>query len=100
MPWACLARRVVKGMAIARTPDWCTLEELSEGQRRSAMTRLQVLVPHLHEGVPVTRVAAAAGVPLRTMRRWLGGVPRPRVAPGWRGHLARIGRCAGFRRIW
>ncbi|MFE5837271.1 helix-turn-helix domain-containing protein [Arthrobacter sp. NPDC056493] len=51
------------------------------------MTRLEVLAPHLHEGVPVTRAAAAAGVPLRTARRWLsayrarglaGLVPAPR----------------------
>ncbi|WP_395405588.1 helix-turn-helix domain-containing protein (plasmid) [Arthrobacter sp. UC242_113] len=35
------------------------------------MTRWEVLAPHLHEGVPVARAAAAAGVPLRTARRWL-----------------------------
>lgn len=57
--------------AISRTQDRRTLTELSEGQRRRAMTRLEVLAPHLHEGVPVTRAAAAAGVPLRTARRWL-----------------------------
>jgi putative transposase len=33
--------------------------------------RLTVLGPHLHEGVPLTRAAADAGVPARTARRWL-----------------------------
>lgn len=47
------------------------LVELSEGQRERAMSRLQVLLPHLDDGVPVTRAASAAGVPLRTARRWL-----------------------------
>lgn len=33
--------------------------------------RLAVLEPHVHQGVPLTRAAAAAGVPLRTAQRWL-----------------------------
>jgi len=36
-----------------------------------AMRRFQVLRPHLHDGVPLTRAAAEAGVPLRTAQRWL-----------------------------
>jgi putative transposase len=38
-----------------------------------ACQRLAVLEPHVHEGVPLTRAAAAAGVPLRTAQRWLAG---------------------------
>ena len=36
-----------------------------------ASERLAVLRPHLQDGVPLTRVAAEAGVPVRTLRRWL-----------------------------
>ena len=38
-----------------------------------ASRRLAVLEPHVHDGVPLTRAAAAAGVPLRTAQRWLAG---------------------------
>lgn len=44
---------------------------LSEQQRMQAMARFAVLRPHLEEGVPLTRAAAAAGIPLRTAQRWL-----------------------------
>lgn len=36
-----------------------------------AMRRFQVLLPHLHDGVPLARAAAEADVPLRTAQRWL-----------------------------
>ena len=39
------------------------MAQLSEAQRRQAMTRWDVLRPFLSEGVPLTRAAAAAGVP-------------------------------------
>jgi putative transposase len=41
--------------------------------RRSAPSRWRftLLKPHLEDGVPLVRVAAAAGVPLRTAQRWL-----------------------------
>ncbi|WP_371917538.1 helix-turn-helix domain-containing protein, partial [Pseudomonas sp. GP01-A1] len=35
------------------------------------MARFAVLRPTLEEGVPLTRAAADADVPLRTARRWL-----------------------------
>ena len=35
------------------------------------MRRFQVLLPHLHDGVPLARAAAQADVPLRTAQRWL-----------------------------
>lgn len=44
---------------------------INEHRRERAMTRFVVLRPHLEEGVPLTRAAAAAGVPLRTVQRWL-----------------------------
>ena len=33
--------------------------------------RMAVLRPHLIDGVPLTRVAADAGIPIRTARRWI-----------------------------
>lgn len=33
--------------------------------------RMAVLGPHIYDGVPLTRVAEQAGIPLRTARRWL-----------------------------
>ena len=36
-----------------------------------AERRMQVLGPHVFDAVPLTRAAAAAGVPVRTAERWL-----------------------------
>lgn len=36
-----------------------------------AAKRMAVLRPHLVDGVPLTRVAADAGIPIRTARRWI-----------------------------
>ncbi|WP_394648009.1 helix-turn-helix domain-containing protein [uncultured Sphingomonas sp.] len=33
--------------------------------------RMAVLRPHLIDGVPLARVAADAGIPIRTVRRWI-----------------------------
>jgi putative transposase len=44
---------------------------LSEQQRQQAMVRFVVLRPYLEEGVPLTRAAAEADIPLRTTQRWL-----------------------------
>ena len=44
---------------------------LDEQRRGQAMDRLAVLQPHLEAGVPLTRAAAHAGVPVRTAERWL-----------------------------
>ncbi|GGM09474.1 Mu transposase C-terminal domain-containing protein [Nakamurella endophytica] len=52
-----------------------------------AERRLAVLGPHLYEGVPLTRAAAAAGVPLRTAQRWLAG-----YQAGGAAALSRAGR--------
>lgn len=48
--------------------------------------RMAALQPHLIDGVPLTRVAADAGIPIRTARRWIAryradgpaGLARPR----------------------
>ena len=53
------------------------LAALTDGQRESAMARFAVLRPHLEQEVPLARVAADAGVALRTVQRWLA---RYRVA--------------------
>lgn len=39
--------------------------------RTEAITRFEVLRPHLEDNVPLARAAEAAGVPIRTARRWL-----------------------------
>ncbi len=44
---------------------------LDEQRRAEAMTRFAVLQPHLEEGVPLTRAAGEAGIPVRTVERWL-----------------------------
>ncbi|MGH2796360.1 MAG: helix-turn-helix domain-containing protein, partial [Thermoleophilaceae bacterium] len=47
------------------------MSELSEQQRARALARHTTLRPHLENGVPLARAAAAAAVPLRTAERWL-----------------------------
>ena len=71
------------------------LAALSGDRRHEAMACLAVLRPALEEDVPLARVAAAAGVPLRTAQRWLARYRRDGV-PG----LARPTRSdAGRRRL-
>lgn len=48
-----------------------SLAALSAGQREKAMTRFELLKPHLEEGVPLPQVASDAGIALRTAKRWL-----------------------------
>jgi putative transposase len=47
------------------------LAACTEEARRQAMARLAVLRPHIHDGVPLAEVAREAGVPLRSVQRWL-----------------------------
>lgn len=54
--------------------------ELAEDQRRKVMARFAVLRPTLEEGVPLTRAAAEADVPLRTAQRWLARFRRDGLA--------------------
>lgn len=44
--------------------------ELSEARQRCALDRYDKLRPHLEHDVPLKRVAAESGVPLRTAQRW------------------------------
>lgn len=71
------------------------LTGLTDADRRQAMGRFQVLRPHLDDEVPLTRVAAQAGVPLRTAQQWLhryrtsgvaGLAPARRRSTGRRTH--------------
>ena len=43
----------------------------TEEERHEAMGRFAVLRPHLHDGVPLPAAARDAGVPLRSVPRWL-----------------------------
>jgi putative transposase len=43
----------------------------TDAQRQQARRRYEILRPHLDEGVPLSRAAAQAGVPLSTAQRWL-----------------------------
>jgi putative transposase len=47
------------------------LAAFTEAQRQQAMARFAVLRSHLHEGIPLSAVARIAGVPLRSVQRWL-----------------------------
>jgi putative transposase len=47
------------------------LAGLTGPRRRRAFDRYRKLRPHLEEAVPLTRVAAEAGLPLRTAQRWV-----------------------------
>lgn len=42
------------------------LAEVGEAKRGRALERFAVLRPHLEQGVPLTRAARDAGVPVRT----------------------------------
>ncbi len=47
------------------------LAACTEAQRQQAMARFTVLRSHLEEGIPLAQVAHEAGVPLRSVQRWL-----------------------------
>jgi putative transposase len=47
------------------------LAACTEAQRQQAMARFAVLRPHLDEGVLLSEAARDAGVPLRSVQRWL-----------------------------
>jgi putative transposase len=64
-----------------------------EEQHRQAMDRFAALRPALEDGVPLTRAAADAGIPLRTAQRWLTRYRRHGLAG-----LARVARSDTGRR--
>jgi putative transposase len=43
----------------------------TEEERQEAMRRFAVLRPHLNDGLPLPEAARDAGVPLRSVQRWL-----------------------------
>jgi len=47
------------------------LTTLTEAERAAALARFHQLEPFLEEGIPLTHLAATAGIPLRTARRWV-----------------------------
>ena len=47
------------------------LAAYTEAERHEAMRRFAVLRPHLNDGVPLPEAARDAGVPLRSVQRWL-----------------------------
>jgi len=47
------------------------LATFTEEEHQEAMRRFAVLQPHLNAGVPLSEAARAAGVPLRSVQRWL-----------------------------
>ncbi len=47
------------------------LAALAEAERARALERFHILEPFLEHGVPLPRIAAARGIPLRTLRRWV-----------------------------
>ena len=52
---------------------------LAEHERTLAFTRFEQLKPYLEDGVPLTRVATAANLPLRTAQRWVSRYRRAGV---------------------
>lgn len=46
------------------------LTDLTEARREQAMARWRVLRPFFEEGVPLTKLAEAAGLGERTLQRW------------------------------
>ncbi|MEU4711088.1 Mu transposase C-terminal domain-containing protein [Nocardia salmonicida] len=71
------------------------LTGLTDADRRQAMSRFEVLRPHLDDEVPLPRAAVQANVPLRTAQRWLhryrtsglvGLAPARRRSTGRRTH--------------
>ena len=47
------------------------LATFTEEEREQAMARYAVLRPHIDEGIPLSEAARDAGVPLRSVQRWL-----------------------------
>ena len=43
----------------------------AEARRGKALEQFHLLRPFLQEGVPLTHIATASGVSLRTLRRWV-----------------------------
>ena len=66
------------------------LTEMTAEAREQAIRRYQVLRPHLDDSVLLTQAARDAGVPVRTVQRWLA-----RYRSGGLAGLARTPRSQG-----
>jgi putative transposase len=51
--------------------DRLSLSTLDDVQRQQALDRFHIIRPFLEDGVPLTHLAAAQRVPLRTLQRWV-----------------------------
>jgi transposase-like protein len=71
------------------------LVDLSEAQRRQAMTRFAMLRPYLEGDAPLAYTARDAGVPIRTVERWLTRYRRDGLA----GLTRRVRGDAGTHRL-
>lgn len=66
------AGRLRRLPAPARPPDASRgLTAYTDAQREAAYRRFQVIQPFLEDGIPLTRIAQEAQLPLRTLRRWV-----------------------------
>ncbi len=68
-----LVRHVGGGRRGADEGVIVAVARLDDRQREVAMRRWVVLRAHLEDGVPLRRAAQGAGVPARTVQRWLAG---------------------------
>lgn len=66
-------------------PD--NLVELTDAQRDEEKEKLNILRPHLQDGVAQVEVARASNVPLHTIQRWVSIATLYRDVPGGRGAL-------------
>ncbi|CAA9586582.1 MAG: Mobile element protein [uncultured Thermomicrobiales bacterium] len=65
---------------MGREPVPAALTGLTPARREEAFALFARLRPFLEEGVPLPRLAREAGIPLRTLRRWVAGYRRDGLA--------------------
>ena len=70
------------------------LAGLTEETRTLALDRFRLLQPHLEDGRPLKRVAAAAAIPFRTAQRWVALYKKFGLAALARKHRADRGTAA------
>src|SRR5262245_9532671 len=68
------------------------LAACTEEERQQAMARFAVLRPHINEGVLLSEAARDAGVPLRSVQRWLAPLPCRRVGGSGKSQTIRYGQ--------
>ena len=68
-----------KGNGLSEEPS-CEPVGLAQARRDAALQRFRSLRPAVEDGVPLTRAAEEAGVPLRTAQRWLASYKKDGLA--------------------